>query len=59
MHVPILASYVQREMSDGWARLWLGYYHTPLYDDDGNPLLYELGVMKGKPKYQIKHAEFK
>ena len=50
---------VQREMSDGRASLWLEYYlgrtETPLYDDDGNPLLYESGAMKGKPKYQIKH----
>lgn len=46
-------------MSDGRASLWLEYYlgrtETPLYDDDGNPLLYESGAMKGKPKYQIKH----
>ena len=46
-------------MSDGRASLWLEYYlgrtETPLYDDDGNPLLYESEAMKGKPKYQIKH----
>lgn len=50
---------IQHEMSDGRASLWLEYYlgrsETPLYDDDGNPLLYESGVMKGTPKYKVRH----
>lgn len=54
---------IQREMSDGRASLWLEYYlgrsETPLYDDDGNPVLYESGAMKGKPKYRVKHLRRK
>lgn len=54
---------VQREMSDGRASLWLEYYlgrsESPVYDDDGNPVLYESGAMKGKPKYRIKHLRKK
>ena len=54
---------VQREMSDGRASLWLEYYlgrsEFPVYDDDGNPVLYESGAMKGKPKYRIKHLRKK
>lgn len=50
---------VQHEMKDGRASLWLEYYlgrsESPLYDDDGNPILYDSGAMKGKPKYKIKH----
>lgn len=50
---------IQHEMSDGRASLWLEYYlgrsETPLYDDDGNPLLYESGAMKGTPKYKVRH----
>ena len=54
---------VQREMSDGRASLWLEYYlgrsESPVYDDDGNPVLYESGAMKGKPKYRVKHLRKK
>ena len=50
---------VQNAMSDGRASLVLEYYlgrtETPVYDDDGNPVLYTTGAMKGKPKYTVKH----
>lgn len=50
---------MQNAMSDGRASLVLEYYlgrtETPVYDDDGNPVLYTTGAMKGKPKYTVKH----
>ena len=50
-------------MSDGRASLWLEFYlgrsESPVYDDDGNPVLYESGAMKGKPKYRVKHLRKK
>lgn len=46
-------------MSDGRASLILEYYlgrtESPVYDDDGNPVLYTSGKMKGMPKYKIQH----
>lgn len=54
---------IQREMSDGRASLWLEYYlgrsETPVYDDDGNPVIYDSGAMKGTPKYKVKHLRKK
>ena len=48
---------IQREMSDGRASLWLEYYlgrsESPVYDDDGNHVVYESGAMKGKLKYKV------
>ncbi|MCM1255984.1 MAG: hypothetical protein NC221_07685 [Duncaniella sp.] len=46
-------------MTDGQASLILEYYlgstRSPVYDDDGNHVLYEKGAMKGKPKYKTIH----
>lgn len=50
-------------MSDGRASLALEYYlgrsEAPVLDDDGNPVLYTSGAMKGKPKYTVKHKRKK
>ena len=49
----------KRTLSDGRISLYLNYYlgreEIPLLDDAGNPLLYETGPMKGKPKYKVTH----
>ena len=54
---------VQREMSDGRASLWLEYYlgrsEQPVYDGDGNQVVYESGAMKGKRKYKVHHLRKK
>lgn len=54
---------IQREMSDGRASLWLEYYlgrsESPVYDDDGNHVVYESGAMKGKLKYRVQHLRKK
>lgn len=54
---------IQHEMSDGRASLILEYYlgrtESPVYDDDGNPVLYTSGKMKGMPKYKIQHLRKK
>lgn len=54
---------IQREMSDGRASLWLEYYlgrsESPVYDDDGNHVVYESGAMKGKRKYKVQHLRKK
>ena len=54
---------IQREMSDGRASLWLEYYlgrsESPVYDDDGNHVVYESGAMKGKRKYRVQHLRKK
>ena len=54
---------IQREMSDGRASLWLEYYlgrsESPVYDDDGNHVVYESGAMKGKLKYKVQHLRKK
>ena len=48
---------IQREMSDGRASLWLEYYlgrsESPVYDDDGNHVVYESVAMKEKLKYKV------
>lgn len=50
---------MQHIMSDGRASLALDFYlgrtESPVYDDDGNPVLYTKGAMKGKPKYTVRH----
>mgnify|MGYP000764592520 CR=1 FL=1 len=50
-------------MSDGRASLWLEYYlgrsESPVYDDDGNHVVYESGAMKGKLKYRVQHLRKK
>lgn len=50
---------MQHVMSDGRASLALDFYlgrtESPVYDDDGNPILYTKGAMKGKPKYTVRH----
>ena len=49
----------QSVLSDGRASLYLEFYlgrtETPVVDDDGNPVYYTEGAMKGKQKYKIKH----
>lgn len=49
----------QATLSDGRASLYLEFYlgrtETPVLDEDGNPVYYTDGAMKGKPKYKIKH----
>ncbi len=44
-------------MSDGRASLWLEYYlgrsESPVYDDDGNHVVYESVAMKEKLKYKV------
>ena len=49
----------QQYLSDGRASLYLEFYlgrtETPVLDEDGNPVYYTDGAMKGKPKYKIKH----
>lgn len=47
----------QSVLSDGRASLYLEFYlgrtETPVVDDDGNPVYYTEGAMKGKQKYKI------
>lgn len=49
----------QRKLSDGRISLFLEYYIgrtcEPVLDEYGNPVLYETGKMKGKPKTKITH----
>ena len=49
----------KRTLSDGRISLYLNYYlgreETPVLDEAGNPVLYETGPMKGKPKYKVTH----
>ena len=49
----------KRTLSDGTISLYLNYYlgrtEDPKLDEAGNPLLYETGPMKGKPKYKVTH----
>lgn len=49
----------QRLLKDGRISLYLEYYlgrtETPLLDENGEPVLYESGAMKGKPKYKVTH----
>lgn len=50
-------------MSDVRASLWLEHYlgrsESPVYDDDGNHVVYESGSMKGKLKYKVQHLRKK
>ena len=49
----------KRTLADGRISLYLNYYlgreEIPLRDEAGNPVLYETGPMKGKPKYKVTH----
>ena len=50
----------KRTLSDGRISLYLNYYlgreETPVLDDvTKEPILYETGPMKGKPKYKVTH----
>ena len=49
----------KRTLSDGRISLYLNYYlgreENPVLDDAGNPVLYETGPKKGKPKYKVTH----
>lgn len=49
----------QRLMADGQISLYLEFYlgreSVPVLDEDGEPVLYESGKMKGKPKYKVTH----
>ena len=49
----------KRTLSDGRISLYLNYYlgreENPVLDDDGNPVLYETGPKKGKPKHKVTH----
>ena len=53
----------QRLLGDGQISLYLEYYlgrvSEPVIDDNGNPVLYESGKMKGTPKYKVKHIRRK
>ena len=53
----------QSELSDGRASLYLEYYigrtETPVLDENGEQVLYTSGVMKGKPKFHVKHTRKK
>ena len=53
----------QRLMADGQISLYLEYYlgreSEPVLDEYGNPVLYEVGSMAGKPKYKVKHIRKK
>lgn len=50
----------KRTLADGSISLYLNYYlgrkEDPIVDDvTKEPLLYETGPMKGKPKYKVTH----
>jgi site-specific recombinase XerD len=51
------------ELKDGRASLYLEYYlgrsETPVLDENGEQVLYTSGVMKGKPKFHVKHTRKK
>lgn len=53
----------QRLLGDGQISLYLEYYlgrvSEPVIDDNGNPVLYASGKMKGTPKYKVKHIRRK
>lgn len=53
----------QRLMADGRISLYLDYYigrqTEPVLDEYDNPVLYEDGAMKGKPKYKVTHIRKK
>ena len=53
----------KRTLADGSISLYLNYYlgreEIPLRDEAGNPVLYETGPKKGKPKYKVTHQRKK
>ena len=53
----------QRLLADGQISLYLEYYlgrqSEPVLDEDGDPVLYDSGKMKGKPKFKVSHIRRK
>ena len=53
----------QRVMADGRISLYLEYYlgrqSEPVFNEMGEPVLYESGKMAGTPKYKVKHIRSK
>ena len=53
----------QRVLKDGRISLYLEYYlgrkSEPVIDEYGDPVFYESGRMKGKPKYKVTHLRDK
>ena len=53
----------QRMLADGQISLYLEYYlgreSEPVLDQYGEPVLYDRGMMAGKPKYKVKHIRRK
>lgn len=53
----------QRLLADGQISLYLEYYlgreSEPILDEFGEPVLYERGLMAGKPKFRVKHIRRK
>jgi integrase len=53
----------QRVLKDGRISLYLEYYlgrtSEPVLDENGDPVYYESGRMKGKPKYKVTHIRDK
>ncbi len=51
------------KLSDGRLSLYLEYHlgssRELITDESGNPIYYDSGAMKGKPKYKIKHSRRK
>ena len=53
----------QRLLADGQISLYLEYYlgrqSEPVLDEAGDPVLYDSGKMKGKPKFKVRHIRRK
>ena len=53
----------QRLLADGRISLYLEYYlgrqSEPVLDEAGDPVLYDSGKMKGKPKFKVSHIRRK
>ena len=53
----------QRLLADGQISLYLEYYlgrqSEPVLDEAGDPVLYDSGKMKGKPKFKVSHIRRK
>lgn len=53
----------QRLLADGQISLYLEYYlgreSEPVLDEFGEPVLYERGLMAGKPKFRVRHIRRK
>lgn len=53
----------QRLLADGQISLYLEYYlgrqSEPVLDEFGDPVLYDSGKMKGKPKFKVNHIRRK